>query len=321
LEDCIVSGLPEAGAARRILDDYFGSASSLGRRLESLHLRDLLAGAADSAYTGAAGRSADGVLFVENKPWEAGFFGCPTVLLTLAVAGDEPRERHILAGALLRRWLASPLAGPREYATARVAADDTPAIQTLEAAGFRMLVPTVTLERPLLPDGSVKPSSYPAGPVEMATEADISPVADIARAAYIYGRYWVEPELPHAVAAEMHATWAANCVRGQQADVTFVARRGQGQSQNLSLAGFLGAKHQPEGDLNIGVIVLTAVAEAARRQGIGGALVDASSDWARRQGASHMVVRTELPNTPAMRLYESRGFTAASAGIYFARWR
>jgi ribosomal protein S18 acetylase RimI-like enzyme len=104
-------------------------------------------------------------------------------------------------------------------------------------------------------------------------------------------------------------------VIGQQADVTFVARRG-GEA-----IGFLGAKLQQTDELNFGVIVLTAVAEKDRGRGVGGALVRTACAWARERSATSMIVRTEVPNTTAVRLYERHGFTAASSGIYLARWR
>ncbi|MBA2948530.1 GNAT family N-acetyltransferase [Streptomyces himalayensis] len=51
-----------------------------------------------------------------------------------------------------------------------------------------------------------------------------------------------------------------------------------------------------------------AVADEARGQGVGRALVRAAVDEARRQGARRITLRVLGPNTPARKLYESEGF-------------
>jgi ribosomal protein S18 acetylase RimI-like enzyme len=52
------------------------------------------------------------------------------------------------------------------------------------------------------------------------------------------------------------------------------------------------------------------VAPGARGRGIGGALVDAVVDWARRERRSHVLLDVGDANLAAIRLYESRGFRA-----------
>jgi GNAT superfamily N-acetyltransferase len=49
-----------------------------------------------------------------------------------------------------------------------------------------------------------------------------------------------------------------------------------------------------------------AVASEARSQGIGAALLDAASDWARERGATHLELDTGLARPDAQRFYERR---------------
>ncbi len=49
-----------------------------------------------------------------------------------------------------------------------------------------------------------------------------------------------------------------------------------------------------------------AVEPEARSRGIGGALLDAASDWARERGATHLELDTSLARTDAQRFYERR---------------
>jgi dTDP-4-amino-4,6-dideoxy-D-galactose acyltransferase len=307
--------LPEPEAASDILRPYFATASTLGRLVERQHLQDLLRQGASQVYSlpiDTAGSA--GVLFIESKPWEAGFFGCPAVFLTLAIGSGEYARRNSSASALLDAYMGSKAPGGRVYATARTSADDLPAMQALEARGFQILVPTITLERSMevgTKGGGEKSTNFL---VEIACESDVQRLREIARHAFQFGRYSVEPRLPDNIAGEMLATWAANCVNGQQADTTLVVRQGG------KAIGFLGVKRQNSDGLNLAIIVLIAVDEKARGLGVGRALVQAACAWARERGSSHMIVRTEAPNTAAMRLYERQGFTTASSGIYFARW-
>lgn len=56
-----------------------------------------------------------------------------------------------------------------------------------------------------------------------------------------------------------------------------------------------------------------AVEEARRGEGIGAALLDAAIARARERGARRLVLRVLSGNSPARRLYESRGFEVEGA--------
>lgn len=65
----------------------------------------------------------------------------------------------------------------------------------------------------------------------------------------------------------------------------------------------------------LGVFSLT-VAPAARRQGVGSAVMDALEVWAATAGARHVYLQAEADNKPALRLYAGRGLSIAHSYHY-----
>ena len=61
-----------------------------------------------------------------------------------------------------------------------------------------------------------------------------------------------------------------------------------------------------------------AVAPGRRSQGIGGALLDAATEWARQRGATHLELDTGLARGDAQRFYERR---EPAAKGYSYSWR
>jgi len=303
-----------------LLELHFSTASLLGRRLEQRRVMSVLA-EPDSSRRCIAFAASDeslgttGVLLVERKPWEEQFFRCETVLVTLLATASDYATRYATASKLLSHWMMDPRTPTQQYATAHVPSSDVAVIHSLERAGFHLLVPTVTLEKKLEGAAGSFRSRELDNEIDLARGEDVQALEETARTAFLYGRYWVEPELPNSVAGEMHATWVRNCCRGEQADAVLVARW---QDKPV---GFIALRSQSLDNFKLAVIVLIAVSDNARGRGIGHRLVQAGTSWARDQGATHMIVRTELPNTIALRLYERQSFVVASTGVYYGLWR
>jgi ribosomal protein S18 acetylase RimI-like enzyme len=77
-----------------------------------------------------------------------------------------------------------------------------------------------------------------------------------------------------------------------------------------TLAGYIRLAHPTPLASNAHVLQIQgfAVAEKARGQGVGRALIRAAVDEARRRGARRLTLRVLGHNTPARKLYESEGF-------------
>ena len=297
---------------------YYPSASRNCQTVEREQARPAFEGASQSGFLArfkAEGRFKGdlGMLVAEANAWETSFFGCQVIQLSMLLRGATYDERYPVAVALLKRWLESRSTENQEYFVVRVPTEDVALIHALEKCAFNLLVPMVTLERSLEKVGT---ANVNATEIELSEvgERDIPTIAEISRHAFNYGRFWVEPYLSRAVSGEMHATWSRNCCKKHLADEVIVARI---KDQTV---GFIAVRCRQYGDFRVGEINLIAVASKARGTGVGQALVEAGCSWAQARVAN-MIVRTELPNTSAIRMYERCGFRLGSGSLYFSLWK
>jgi ribosomal protein S18 acetylase RimI-like enzyme len=139
-------------------------------------------------------------------------------------------------------------------------------------------------------------------------------VEEISAAAFRFGRFTADVRVPREGVDRLHGTRARNCCLGSQADCVLVARDGH------EVLGFIALKFQMAEDVRVGSIELIAISEPSRGKGVGGALVHEGCKWLRRF-TKYVVVRTELPNTPALRMYEAQGFRILNGSLYLSRWQ
>ena len=76
---------------------------------------------------------------------------------------------------------------------------------------------------------------------------------------------------------------------------------------NATLAGFAVGVVHPAGDSELESV---AVAESARRRGIGSAMCAAVAEWCRLQGARELLLEVRASSAGPIALYESLGFAA-----------
>jgi dTDP-4-amino-4,6-dideoxy-D-galactose acyltransferase len=307
---------PPAGL-EDLLRGYFAETAESCGRVSREQTRAALRGAWDhgAGRVLALDNGGGGLLLCEPRDWEAAHFGCRVAQLTLLPASRDRRSRRAEAGRLLRAWSDSVDHREQEYAVTRVASDDAPLAMALEEAGFRLLVPMVTLDHAL---ADVLAMARPAGVgIEPVTDGDIDRLGEIARTAFAYGRFGVEPDLPAQVAGDMHAEWARNCGKGAMADATLVAREAGARRP----VGFIALRHRVYAGEPTGEINLIAVDARTRGAGIGQALVRAALEWAKQRAVRRMIVRTELPNSASIRMYERCGFRFGEGSLYYRRWR
>ncbi len=192
----------------------------------------------------------------------------------------------------------------------RIPSDDPALLRALAESGFDVLVPAVTLGK--------NPSGYskvvlPAG-VELGevTRCEIDQVQRVSAVAFRWGRFTADMRLPREGVERLHGIWARNCCLGVQADHVLVAR------DNRQVLGFIALKFLMAHEVRVGSIELIAIAESLRGKGVGSALVAEGCKWLSRF-SNYVVVRTELPNTPALRMYETQGFRVLNGSLYLSR--
>ena len=140
---------------------------------------------------------------------------------------------------------------------------------------------------------------------------DLPVLCSIARRAHTDTRFFKDPNFPHAQAAELYMKWLE---RDLAEHAVLIACESDSPSPALGYITCLTA------DQDFGRIGLVGVAEAARNQGVGGALVEAGLQHFRDEGRPIIRVATQATNIPAMRLYESAGFKTQDVRIWFHRW-
>jgi dTDP-4-amino-4,6-dideoxy-D-galactose acyltransferase len=298
-----------------LVSRYFVSAApGIGRDLETTALQTVLRvslapGRVQIFANGGGGEVA--CLLVDDKPWDSAMTS--TTIRGLVVLASESRadSRYEITSRLLEGWLDASAKTSEQLVVTRIPADDIAVWHALEDADFHALVPMVTLgwavvrrEKIALPPGI---SVSPIAP------SQIHRAENIAAKAFLWGRFTVDPWIPEEGAERIHRAWTRNCCLGTHAKHVLVARRKD------DVLGFIALKFQMAGTVQVGSIELIATAETSRGTGIGRALVQAGCNWL-SDTVEYVVVRTELPNIPALRLYESQGFRVLNSSLYLSRW-
>ena len=173
----------------------------------------------------------------------------------------------------------------------------------LAGAGFRVVDVNVVFERqPALqpaPDGSIL--------VRDVQPADEAATLEIARTAFLYSRFHLDPFIPNELANRIKREWVANYILRQRGEQLLVAE------VNGKIAGFLAVLETPD---HTGVIDLIGVARNMQGRGVGRSLIqhhvhEAVGKYPR------LIVGTQIANVPSMRLYENCGYNISSATYVF----
>ncbi len=300
-----------------LLQNYFNSAGSgIGRELEVSSLQSLLNRALQPpVLVGLFAEADEGTkagLLLEEKTWDSEMLSVSVRNLTLLASGHDTDSRKAIASRLAAHFLKHYADHLGDCVFARIPSDDAPWLTALEDIGFHVLVPMVTLGK----DESV--DSVPGLPVGIdlgdVRREEIDQVARISARAFRYGRFTIDSRIPSEASERLHGAWARNCCSGSHAKRVLVARN------NHEVLGFIALKFQKVRGVQVGSIELIAVSEASRGLGLGGILVRAGCEWLSRF-TKHIIVRTELPNTSALRMYEAQGFRVLSGSIYLSRWQ
>jgi len=298
-----------------LLQDYFPSAApGVGVDVEITSIQALLKRALEPpVLIGLFAETADGVcggLLLEDKAWDTSMLSVQVRNLTVLVSAPSQEARYGTALQLITNCLRNHREILGDCIFVRIPSDDAALLRALAESGFDALVPAVTLGK--------NPSGYskvvlPAG-VELGEvkRCEIDQVQRVSAVAFRWGRFTADMRLPREAVERLHGTWARNCCLGAQADHVLVAR------DNRQVLGFIALKFLMAHDVRVGSIELIAIAESLRGRGVGRALVAEGCKWLSRF-ANYVVVRTELPNTPALRMYEAQGFRVLNGSLYLSR--
>lgn len=192
----------------------------------------------------------------------------------------------------------APLAGRLStealFVTAKVPANEPALAHDLESMGFRIVDTALTFR-------CTQPVGEQPAAARFARPEDQGRVVEIARSAFKYSRFHLDPAFPAELANRIKAEWAANYFSGQRGNAMIVIET------DRQVAGFLmllnGAGHTV-------VVDLIAVDPAFARSGHARSMIAFAANQGTGSGPSPtgMLVGTQAANTPSVNLYEALGF-------------
>jgi ribosomal protein S18 acetylase RimI-like enzyme len=229
---------------------------------------------------------------LKPDPWLAERFGHPVY----SIAGFPESVDE-------RAWVREAVGGGDAFIYARVPADDIGRLHLLSAEGFHVVDVALQYERdpaPLLSTGE-----HEGFLVRHANTEDYERVLDIAKSAFQYSRFHLDPLIPRHLADEVKRAWMDSYRLGSRGEACLVA------TDNEEVIGFLGILEVHREKI-VHVIDLIGVDPAAQGQGVGRCLVEkfVEESWGI---AEELEVGTQVANIRSSRLYERCGFMVRGA--------
>ncbi len=183
-------------------------------------------------------------------------------------------------------------------------------VRAAENGGFRLqdIRMTLGLARP------ADPTPFADMPtIRSARPTDADALRDTARHAYVHSRFYNDPHFSEEQSASLYDVWLTRSITDPTyADQTLVGE------VNGEPAGYI-ALHLNR-TAKQGTIGLVGVAETARGQAMGQALVQQALLWFWDQGMESVQVTTQGRNIAGQRLYQRCGFLTQSVLLWYHWW-
>ncbi len=199
-----------------------------------------------------------------------------------------------------------------EFLIARALTTDLATAQALESAGFLLMDTLVVYardlkKRPIPPDDG----QLLIRPIQAGEEADVKRVCEQSFGGY-GGHYHADPKLDPEKCDQTYVDWATrSCVDREVAHEVLVA------DDDGAIVGFatLRLNHADEGEG-----VLFGVAPAAQGRGVYRSFMIHAMEWVRRQGATNMIVSTQITNVAVQKAWTRLGFEPNRSYYTFHKW-
>jgi GNAT superfamily N-acetyltransferase len=239
----------------------------------------------------------------ELLPWDTRHFGFPVARLTAPAPGAGELDAALAWCRARGVRCLYFLCDTAWVESARLA----------RARAFDAVDVRITLARRLEPSGTpgrAAPPGLPGLVVRRGTEDDLGPLARLATGSFHLARFYADPRFPRGAADRLYRRWAERDLRAPEALLLVADLDGRP-------VGFASGAREGDGAARWGLL---AVEAAARRRGVGTALVEGVERGLARQGASRCLVATQGRNQASLRLFERCGFRRAAVHVWFHRW-
>lgn len=145
--------------------------------------------------------------------------------------------------------------------------------------------------------------------IRQARECDLPQMMDLAAVSHRDTRFFLDSRFPEARSRDLYRKWIA---RDVYAERVLVAK------PNEDILGYVSLT-SPDAENHVS-LSLIAVAEKARGQGVGSALLEAALRVAAESYPCRVSVATRAANITAQRLYQSAGFRTNACQYWFHCW-
>jgi dTDP-4-amino-4,6-dideoxy-D-galactose acyltransferase len=185
--------------------------------------------------------------------------------------------------------------------------DDRETLRAVEARSFDLVDVRIDLSCRL--DAATRDPL--AEGVRLANASDRAALAAISREAFTASRFFFDGRFPHERCAALFETWIDRALAGELAEAVLCI------DLDGAPAGFVTCELDESGDGRIGLLGVSA---PARGRGAGTRLCRTALEWFAREGAGRATVTTQGRSVPALRLYESCGFSSSAVALWYHRW-
>ncbi len=194
----------------------------------------------------------------------------------------------------------------KAFAYWKIPVSNIEALHIAEGLGFRLIDTLVKFEKPIRSASTLSGKCL----TRAAQPADESRVAEIARSAFTFSRFHLDPHLSIDIANRIKEDWVRNYFRGKRGEAMLVALQG----------------NRPEGFVQLLIknqvltIDLIAVSPQLGQRGIGTSLIQGAE--AVYEDCKTICVGTQLANVPSIRFYEKSGFRVKTSShvLHFHGW-
>lgn len=244
---------------------------------------------------------------MRKKPylWEKSAFDSEALGVSAAkileIRNETPKQVRANVEALIHELTEANV----QYAVYRIPAAEYSTIQCVEKQGFVMVDGVITLNMPVPPIGAFSNEF-----IGEALPEDYAQLSLLSGSVFRGGsRYYHDAWIPERTADAVYRKWMKNSLEGTVADSVLVWR------ERGKILGFITLqKKEKRGD-----IPLIGVSSVARGKGIGKHLIHAAVSMCTKWRMSEVSVATQVTNIPALRLYQSCGFSITASYVTL-RW-
>jgi dTDP-4-amino-4,6-dideoxy-D-galactose acyltransferase len=237
---------------------------------------------------------------VKILPWDTDFFGF-TVAFLSSLKLNPAIARFVL------EFCAKHKVRLVEY---QCDCHDRESVLLAERHGFNFADIRLTFERFI--NGGVEPLGLPTGfDFDIAQEADIPALMEIADGLYVDSRYYFDTHFPRDRVHQFYKDWVRKAVLGTFDDCAMILRH-QGRP-----IGFFTVKYEPNGSARFRLV---GIDSRYRSRGLALAHLRLCLRELAANGVKYVQVTTQGRNYAAQRLYQKAGFVTQKTELWYHKW-